>query len=150
MASIRDVDRREPAGRGFAFPLDVSSTGSVKWSVPLGNVTTEDRRKAIGQRIKHVLLTVVGQRPLRRGYGTDVAGELFGVPSMGRAAMILREAQDAVRIWVPGAEITDAKADVDQEDGVITFRMHWAMVAFGLAGEAVVPFGSSTSEGAGG
>lgn len=134
---------REPIGRGLAWPIDVDPTGRVRWSVPLDDVTEDSARAAMAGRLKHLILTIAGQRCLRRGWGTDVAGHLFLPAMRAVVASILREAVEAVRREMPGVGIVSALVEVEQATGTVTFLFGWRMVASGLVGEAKVEVGLS-------
>lgn len=142
-----DQDPRQALGRGFAFPLDVNADGGMKASMPVDGVTEDDVREAVRQRLMHLVLTIAGQRPLRRGYGTHIADGLFGVSGREMVAIILREAIDAVSIWLPGLSITGAEVFVDEAEGRVTYQFGWHIVGGGLFGQAQVPIGLDITEG---
>lgn len=139
-------DQRDAVGRGLGYPIDVGATGRVNWSVPLVDPTEEDRRAAMQAKLRQLLLTIAGQRCLRRRWGTDIAGLLFLPAFRAVVASILREAVLAVRRELPGVVLTSSEATIDQDGSAVTFLFGWRMVSSGLAGEAKVPIGLSSRE----
>ena len=138
--------QRDPVGRGLRWPPDVDSTGRVRWSVPIFEPSDTDRRDAMASKLRQLLLTIAGQRCLRRGWGTDIAGLLFLPALLPLVSSILREAVEAVRRELPGVAITSAQASTDQDAGLVTFVFGWRMVSSGFSGEATIPIGLESRE----
>jgi phage baseplate assembly protein W len=138
--------QRDAVGRGLGYPIDVGATGRVNWSVPLDSITEDDHRKAMGDKIRHLLLTIAGQRCLRRGWGTNIAGLLFLPMQAPLVASIVREAVTAIRRELPGLALIGADATIDAALGAVTFTFEWRMVSTGLAGAAIVPIGLESRE----
>ena len=137
-----DADgQRDWIGRGMAWPLDIGATGRVNWSVPLTDPNDDDRRAAVGSRIRHLVLTIAGQRCLRREWGSELADLLF-LPAIGPlVSSALRSMLLAIRSELPGVDVVAADADIDQAAGVVTFELAWRMVSAGLAGSETIPVG---------
>lgn len=134
-------NQRDVVGRGFAFPLDVTTGGRVKWSVPLTGATDEDRRKAVTAILRHLVLTIAGERVVRRGYGTGISALLFAGASGPAVSAILREAVLTIRRWEPRIEIVSAASEVLAEQGRVAFVLSWVLRETGDAGVATIPTG---------
>ena len=142
----RERDYRDIVGRGLAFPLDVDSSGQVRWSVPLRDPTDADRVNAVVGRLRHLVLTVAGQRVLRREYGTRIVSSLFGLVQPALIATILRRALLAIQRWEPRVTIVGADTALNAERGIVVYVLRWIIAASGQRGEAVVPIGLDFKE----
>ena len=139
-------DYRDIVGRGTAFPLDVTSTGTMQWSVPLEGATDVDRQDAMHQRIEHLVLTLVGERVLYREYGTDLVPSLFNLVQPALVSTVLRRMVDAINRWEPRVHIVDADVHTIAEDGTVTFVLHWRLPDSSLDGTSVLNMGLNFKE----
>lgn len=128
---------RDLVGRGVAFPLDVSTSGRVRWSVPLENWTDDDRRTAAMSRVFHLIMTLSGERVLVREYGTDLLRTLFGLVQAALIATVLARMLEALQRWMPQIEVLDAASSVD--DGIVYYSLSWRLSSSGMTGQMVVP-----------
>ena len=131
-------DVRDVVGRGLAFPFDVSATGRVRWSVPLETVTDTARDSATVNILRHLILTIAGQRVLRREYGTGIVAEMFQLAQPALVSTILFEAVRAVNRWERRIEIVDYSVDLSGGT-VVVFQFAWRLRRSGRIGVAVVP-----------
>jgi len=113
----------------------------MNWSVPIYEPSDEDRRAAMGAKIRHLILTIAGQRCLRREWGSDLASLLFLPAIEPLVSSALRSMIVAVQHELPGILLVTAEAEIDQAEGVVTFVIGWRMVSTNLVGALTVPVG---------
>lgn len=140
--SVRDVSPADFVGRGLYFPVDVKS-GSVRWSAPLDDVTDNDRRLAVDQRIRHIVLTRKYDRVLVREFGTAVPAMLFSLVQEGAVAVALRSAVDEIERWIPTITVDDAASTLDADAGTVTFFVTWVALDGSVSGRTDVTFDTS-------
>ena len=143
---IPDKDLRDVIGRGMAFPIDVSY-GRIKWSVPGDKTpTTAEYADAIRQRIQFLVLTIAGQRPLYREYGSTISEHLFSLLQPALAAVILQRILTALGRWEPRVTIVDATYDLMHESGTVAFLLTWRLNRSGFVGSSTIPIGLEFKE----
>ena len=140
---MRDV--RDIVGRGMRFPVDVDTdTGTVAWSVPLVGPTDEDRKAAIESRIRHVVMTVAGERPLYREFGTELTLALFNLIQPAYVSAVLQRMIEAIERWEPRVQIIDAGATT--ADSWVKFTLSWRLSDSSLSGQSTIPIGFQFKE----
>ena len=145
MPAERDI--RDLVGRGWAFPVDVDATGRVRWSVPLETTpTTDELVAAVSGKIRHLVLTIAGQRVLRRGYGTRLSASLLSLANEAAVASVLREVVLGLRRWENSVDVLGANAKIEPVDGLVWYRIKWRLRRVGLAGTTSVPVGVMSRE----
>ena len=141
MASPRDI-----IGRGFAFPINVDAKGSMAWSVPLANDTTQNRLDALEDRMRQLLLTTVGERVLFKEYGTDIVTSILGLAQPALAASILRRFVDAIGRWEKRVVVVKHDVSVRPKEGMILFTLVWRSSSTGAMGMTVLPISTRFKE----
>jgi len=138
MALRRDRDYRDVVGRGVAFPLDVED-GRVKWSVPLDGDVSSDYESAIVQRVRHLVLTIAGQRVLFREYGSTLVQSVFDLLQPAAISVVLSRILYAIEKWEPRIKVTDADYELFPDSGTVNFSLTWQLVKTGRTSSAVIP-----------
>ncbi len=94
--------------KAISFPLTLD---------PFGNTnSTTSQTKIYQDRVLTLLSTVVGERPMRPTYGTDVASAMF--ESQTDAVTAATTAiQSAIKTWIPEITVEDVIAKTTDDSG---------------------------------
>ena len=97
--------------KAIVFPFQLDSFGRV--------VTTSDSNKIYMDRLLTLLSTMVYERPMKNGYGTNLARALY--ETYNRSDLAIREAiERAVAIFLPEIELESLSVSQANEDGIST------------------------------
>lgn len=83
-------------GRGWAFPLDIGSTGGIAMA---------EGHAKIAQSIRLILTTSPGERRMRPEFGCDLRAFVFEPVNDLTAGLIRREVDRALRRWEPRIDL---------------------------------------------
>ena len=125
-------------GRGWSFPIEISSGGGIATVEGIANV-----EKAMGI----VLLTHLGERPMRPDFGSTLRDFLFEPMTPQNEAAIAREVERALQSCEPRVEVEQVEV-VAADDGIARYDIE---IAYSLLGSTdrhnlVVPFYSIPGE----
>ena len=98
---------KEFLGRGWAFPLRPDASGALAWAA-----LEED----VAQAVEIVLMTRVGERAMRPGFGSAVAKHLFDPGSLQYLGLVETAVKDALRDWEPRIQLLGVSATPDAAD----------------------------------
>lgn len=118
--------------RGFAFPF--------RFDPASGRVATASGDDKIRQNIIHVVLTSVGERPMRRAFGGGARRLLHEPIDDALLAITRREIGRAVEEHEPRVEIRGV--DVSQEGATLFVTIHYVVLRTRAPGEATVAIGA--------
>jgi len=94
-------------GRGWRFPIAPDATGGLGYTSADANVE---------QSLRILLLTRVGERPMRGTFGTHLAEMVFlpgGTVNLRRLEL---EVRTAVTTWEPRVDLLAVEAELDPDD----------------------------------
>jgi phage baseplate assembly protein W len=127
-------------GSGWAFPLGVRHNGSV---ATVSGVANLERAMRI------ILMTYLGERPMRPRFGSLLRDYLFEATSPATLAAVEREVRRALSSCEPRVAIDDVVASVDDDEpGRIDITISYTVLATNDPANLVVPFYSIPGEGA--
>lgn len=115
------------AGPAFPFGVD-PRTGRIAWAYG---------REKIRQNVRILLGTRVGERPLRRTFGTRIPSLVHDNNNAVLAQLALTQAQEAILQWEPRILVVDAK--VQQSEGELRLALRYAFVGEPAADELALP-----------
>jgi phage baseplate assembly protein W len=101
-------------GRGFAWPMGVDHTGSIKLT---------DTAEDIDRSICIVLMTAPGERLMRPQFGCRIWDLLFEPVTANLLGLIAEAVRDALAQWEPRIELEAVTPVPDQNDGAL-IRVH--------------------------
>jgi uncharacterized protein len=94
-------------GRGFAWPLGVDHTGSIRLT---------NGRDELDDSIRVVLLTAPGERLMRPKFGCRIWDLLFEPVNANLMGLISQAVRDALAQWEPRIEVEDVRPVQDDDD----------------------------------
>jgi uncharacterized protein len=98
---------KEFLGRGWAFPLLPGPDGA------LGYVEGD---QDVEQSLRIVLLTRLGERPMRSHFGSQVKSYVFSPGSMRYLGLIEEAVREAIRDWEPRVDLLGVSATANEDD----------------------------------
>lgn len=119
-------------GTGWRFPLLPDASGS------LGYVSAEDN---IEQSLRILLLTQLGERAMRPGFGSKAGQMVFAPGSLQNLRLLEMTVTDAVRDWEPRIELEDVHAEADLNDATrVVVSIQYKVRATNTRHNLVFPF----------
>jgi phage baseplate assembly protein W len=91
-------------GRGWAFPLSTTPTGTI---------ALVGGSKEIEQAIRLILSTAIGERPMRPDFGCGIHDYVFASADATTAGLISYEVKRALVRWEPRITVSDVIVSVD-------------------------------------
>lgn len=101
-------------GRGFAWPMRVDHTGSIKLT---------DSADDLDNSIRIVLVTAPGERLMRPQFGCRIWELLFEPVTPNLLGLIAEAVRDALAQWEPRIEVDAVTPVPDENDGALV-RVH--------------------------
>lgn len=98
---------REFLGRGWRFPILPDEAGRLGYSDGDANVE---------QSLRILLLTRLGERVMRPGFGSEAPRLVFAPGSERYMRLLETSIREAVRDWEPRVELDDVRAEADTVD----------------------------------
>lgn len=95
-------------GRGFAWPMTVDHTGSIKLT---------DGAADLARSIEIVLMTAPGERVMRPEFGCRIWELLFEPVTPNLLGLIAEAVRDALAQWEPRVEVLEVTPAPDPDDG---------------------------------
>lgn len=93
-----------------AFGLDVSFSSSTPFA------TIIDTQKLVFNKLKNLLLTRIGERPLQPEFGTDLFKILFEVNSSELQEQISEYIVPKISYWIPEVSVTNIVVKTIEDD----------------------------------
>jgi len=93
-------------GSGWSFPVGVDARGRVALS---------RREQDIEEAIRIILLTPVGQRVMRPGFGCRIHELSFAPNDATTAGLAAYYVEQSLRMWEPRIEVHDVTASADPD-----------------------------------
>jgi uncharacterized protein len=98
---------REFLGRGWRFPILPDEAGRLGYSDGDANVE---------QSLRILLLTRLGERVMRPGFGSEAPRLVFAPGSERYLRLLETSIREAVRDWEPRVELDEVRAEADTAD----------------------------------
>jgi phage baseplate assembly protein W len=125
-------------GRGWRFPILPDATGS------LGYVEGDDN---VGQSLRILLLTQLGERMMRPGFGCAAPRLIFAPGSLQFLSLLERTVRETVRDWEPRIDLDDVRAEADPADETrVTVAISYRVRRSNSRSNLVFPFYLDTAE----
>jgi phage baseplate assembly protein W len=119
-------------GKGLQFPIVPGPTGALAWSEGDDNVE---------QSLRILLLTRIGERVMRRDFGTKLGDMVFRPGSDQNLRAIEREVSSAILTFEPRVEVLDVSAEADTLDATqITVALSYRVRRTNTRESLVFPF----------
>ncbi len=129
---MEDTQHIDFVGRGFAFPLRISSGGGFA----LGTGPDE-----IDGSIRMILGTALGERVMRPDFGCGIWDLLFAPVNANTLGLMAQSVRDALGRWEPRIEVADVSPVPEPEDPArISIEITYVMKATNDRRNLVYPF----------
>ena len=126
-------------GRGWAFPFDVTSNGTI--------ATIGGARK-LEQAMTLVLSTYPGERPFRPAFGAKLRDFVFEGATPVVFAQIEREVRDSLAMWEPRVSVRDVFVHPDEnQENLLTIEITYLVKGENDPRNLVHPFYTIPDEG---
>lgn len=130
---VRTAPTSEPnfVGRGFAWPMSVDHTGSIR----LTNGVPD-----LDQSMRLVLMTAPGERVMRPQFGCRIWDLLFEPITANLLGLICEAVRQALAQWEPRVEVTDVVATPAEDDGLVRVTIDYTVRSTNDRRNLVFPF----------
>ncbi|CAI6081410.1 GPW/gp25 family protein [Cohnella sp. JJ-181] len=92
-------------GKGWRFPVGVDAT--------TGRMLMSEGDDDIAEAIRIVLMTSRGERVMRPGFGSGLAGYAFSGLDETTLRLLESDAQEAIIVWEPRVKDVEVRAETD-------------------------------------
>jgi len=125
-------------GKGWRFPILVDLMGGLSYVSGDENVE---------QSLKILLLTGLGQRVMRSGFGSKAPSLVFAPGSLQYLGLLETTIREAVRDWEPRIDLDEVRAEPDLDDETrVTVHIGYRVRQTNTRGNLVFPFYLGTAE----
>lgn len=119
-------------GRGWAFPVDTDSSGSVRLAAGETDVA---------QAIRLILSTAPGERVMRPEFGCGIQRYAFATIDTTTLTMVETDVRDALTRWEPRIDVLDVTAELtDPATGKLTVEVDYRVRQTNSDHNLVYPF----------
>lgn len=119
-------------GSGWKFPPRLDSRGRIE---------LVHQEQDVEEAIRIVLMTRVGERPMRPEFGSRLHTLVFDPNDASTAGLARRYVMEALGRWEPRIEVTDVTADPDPEnDSSLLVGIKYRILATNSHRNLVFPF----------
>jgi phage baseplate assembly protein W len=123
---------KEFIGRGWRFPIAPGPTGGLEWSEADDNVE---------HSLRVLLLTRVGERVMRGGFGSRLGEMVFRPGSAQNLRAIEREIEGVIGRLEPRVEVLAVRAETDDDDAAhVTVSLSYRVRRTNTRESLVFPF----------
>ena len=123
---------KEFIGKGWRFPIVPGPSGSLEWSEADDNVE---------HSLRVLLLTRVGERVMRGGFGARLGELVFRPGSDQNLRGIEREIDAVVRRFEPRVDVLEVRAEADADDAThVTVALSYRVRRTNTRESLVFPF----------
>jgi uncharacterized protein len=125
-------------GQGWSFPAGVGRTGGIA----LVSGDTE-----LGQAIRLVLGTALGERPMRPEFGCGIHDLVFDPSDSTLVGLVAHEVRSSLLRWEPRVDVEDVQVTFDPDrPGLALIDVSYAVRSTNDRRNLVVPFYSIPEE----
>lgn len=118
-------------GRGFAWPMSVDHTGSIRLT---------DGVDDLDQSMRLVLMTAPGERVMRPQFGCRIWDLLFEPITDNLLGLISEAVRQALAQWEPRVEVQEVISAPAQEDGLVRVSIDYVVRSTNDRRNLVFPF----------
>jgi uncharacterized protein len=119
-------------GRGLAFPLRTSASGSI---------ALVDGRTELEEAIRLILATAPGERPMRPEFGCRIHDYVFAPINDITIGSVIAEVQRALERWEPRVDVERVQVYSDEHtDGLLYIDVSYRVKASNDERNLVFPF----------
>jgi len=127
-------------GRGLSFPFEISSTLGGRARTITG-ASVSDGVERIRQSLIQILYTRVGERTMRRGFGSDLDSFVFETLDRGLLDQIIYSARRSIELWEPRIDIRKFEITlIDQSSGLLQIDVAFVIKDTNSISNIVFPF----------
>lgn len=127
-------------GKGWTFPLQVNADGAFIYV---------EGRDHVEQSLRLVLMTAIGERVMRPGFGSEAPNLVFAPGSVQYLRLLETSVRKAVRDWEPRVELDDVIAASDpHHENSVTVEINYVIRGSNTRRNLVFPFYLGTEESA--
>lgn len=101
---------------------------SIPFRIDGGGVRTSAGRDKLGQNVKHLLTTRIGERLMRRDYGGGVHGARDELNTRELVGFVRHELESALQRWLPEIRV-EGGIDVRAADNKLLVTLRYRPVA---------------------
>ncbi len=123
---------REFLGQGMKFPPQINEA--------TGRFVTVDKDEAIRQSLYLILMTQLGERPMRPEYGSQLMGYTFMDINPGTISWITRTIREQIALQEPRVSEVDIVPDIADNSGKVVFDIKYRVIETNTIGNLVFPF----------
>ena len=118
-------------GKGLKFPFQINANGGVAMS---------EGEEHLAEGLRHLVSTRLGERVMRRDYGSKVHEIPFDPNDSDLFPLIKRFVLKAARTWERRLIIQDVTITVDYKKNLVRLHVPFIMVKNNREGNLVFPF----------
>ena len=127
-------------GKGWTFPLQVNADGAFPYT---------EGRDHVEQSLRIVLMTAIGERVMRPGFGSEAPNLVFATGSVQYLRLLETSVCNAVRDWEPRVELEDVIASsMPERENAVTVELNYVIRGSNTRRNLVFPFYLGTEESA--
>jgi len=135
-------------GKGMAFPFEVSAVKGGRTKT-LSGVSISDGVERIRQSLLQILYTRIGERVMRRDFGSDFSAFLFEPLDRAVLDQIIYTARRAIDKWEPRVTIRKFEITlIDRSSGLLQMDVNFLINDTNTPGNLVFPFYLNDTESA--
>lgn len=123
---------REFLGKGMKFPPQINEA--------TGRFVTIDEEESVRQSLYLILMTQLGERPMRPDYGSQLMGYTFMDINAGTINWITRTIRDQIAMQEPRVSEVDIVPDIPDSSGRVIFDIRYRIINTNKTGNLVFPF----------
>ena len=127
-------------GSGPSFPFEFSQAQGGQTGTQT-SLSISDGVSRIRQSLLQILYTFAGERPMRRGFGSNFSSFLFEPLDKQTLNAIIYEGQTAIQTWEPRVTVVRFQIGlIDQSNGLLQISVDFKIKDTNEAGNLVFPF----------
>ena len=119
-------------GKGMKFPPEINRA--------TGRFVTVDENDSVRQSLYLILMTQLGERPLRPEYGSQLMSYTFMDINAGTINWITRSIREQIIQQEPRVSNVDVVPEVSDRSGKVVFDIRYRVTSTNTSGNLVFPF----------
>jgi phage baseplate assembly protein W len=118
-------------GRGFAFPLQISSRGGIQEA---------QHEQKVRQSIIVIVSTQHGERLMRPTFGCNLRSLVFAPNNAATASLARHYVEEGLRTWEPRILVDEVVVENDNANARLLIHIHYRIRATNTPQNLVYPF----------
>ncbi len=123
---------RDFLGSGMKFPPQINKA--------TGRFVTVSAEESVRESVYLILMTAVGERPLRQDFGSNLMSYTFMDMNITQINIMIRSLKDQILNQEPRIEDVSITPDPDSGDGRVIFNISYTVSATNTRDNIVFPF----------